>query len=117
LSIRERRPIMAFPPSDQGQPRSILSTAIEHALLRALTNPKIARLIVSRDALLSVSEAARLLRCRDADARAAIRAEKLERRINGLVRWGDVLDEVAPRVEDEPVPVPRGVRRLNRAKL
>lgn len=83
-------------------PLAELVTAVRE-LTDTLRDPALSvlRHVVSADALLTVSQAARLLPMHDAEARAWLRREGLIRSWEGreVVRWGDVLDALpaAPR--------------------
>ena len=81
---------------------------------------KQARLIVGRGAVLSVSKAVELLPLRDADARAAIEAAGIVKRIGDkrVLVWGELLDAllVAESANVEPAK-PAKTARLPRVKL
>ena len=68
--------------------------------------------------LLTVAEAVRALRIREADARRWIRERGLVRRVEGrdLVVWGEVVRAISGAVEEPPsaAPRPRGRQRFER---
>ncbi len=81
---------------------------------------KTARLIIGTGAVLSVSRAAELLPMRDSEARAAIEAAGIVRRVGDkrLVAWIDVLESVLLRESANVEPAkPARAARLPRVKL
>ncbi len=76
------------------------------------------RLLLGRDALVSVERAAELLPIRDSEARKLIEGAGIVRRLAGrrVVRMGDALDLARPE-QEHAAEKARPVRALRRVKL